>query len=56
MHYLDEGPPDAPVILRLHGQGCWSCLYRKMIPQLVGAGFRVIAPDYILLYRRGLAG
>jgi haloalkane dehalogenase len=47
MHYLDEGPPEAPVILLLHGQGCWSYLYRHMLPQLVAAGFRVIAPDYI---------
>ena len=47
MHYLDEGPASAPVILLLHGQGCWSYLYRRMIPQLVAAGFRTIAPDYI---------
>jgi len=47
LHYLDEGPPDAPVILLLHGQGCWSYLYRRMIPLLTAAGFRCIAPDYI---------
>jgi haloalkane dehalogenase len=47
MHYLDEGPADAPVILLLHGQGCWSYLYRDMLPLLVAEGFRVIAPDYV---------
>lgn len=47
MHYLDEGPRDAPIILLLHGQGCWSYIYRKMIPLLVDGGMRVIAPDYI---------
>ena len=47
MHYVDEGAPDAPVILLLHGQGSWAYLYRRMIPLLVASGFRVIAPDYI---------
>ena len=45
MHYLDEGPPQGPVTLCLHGQPSWSYLYRKMIPVFVGAGERVIAPD-----------
>lgn len=31
----------------LHGQPTWSYLYRKMIPVLVEAGYRVIAPDHI---------
>jgi len=47
MHYVDEGDPNAPVVLLLHGQGTWSYLYRNMIPQLVDAGYRVVAPDYI---------
>lgn len=45
MHYLDEGRSNAPVALCLHGQPTWSYLYRKMIPGLVAAGYRVIAPD-----------
>lgn len=45
MHYLDEGQKDARVALCLHGQPTWSYLYRKMIPGLVGAGYRVVAPD-----------
>lgn len=47
MHYLDEGPADGPVALLLHGQPTWSYLYRKVVPVLVAAGVRVIAPDLI---------
>jgi haloalkane dehalogenase len=47
MHYLDEGPADAPVVLMLHGEPSWSYLYRKMIPVVTAAGYRVIAPDLI---------
>jgi haloalkane dehalogenase len=45
MHYVDEGVGE--IVLCLHGQPSWSYLYRKMIPLLVGAGCRVIAPDLI---------
>ena len=47
VHYVDEGPEDGQVILLMHGQPSWSYLYRYMIPPLVTAGFRVIAPDLI---------
>ena len=47
MHYLDEGPIDAPVALLMHGMPSWSYLYRNMIPQLRAAGFRCVAPDHI---------
>lgn len=47
MHYVDEGPRDAPVALLLHGEPTWSYLYRKMIPLLRQAGYRCVAPDYI---------
>lgn len=48
MHYLDEGPADAPLTwLCLHGNPSWSYLYRKMIPVFIAAGHRVIAPDLI---------
>jgi haloalkane dehalogenase len=47
MHYVDEGPRDAPVVLMLHGEPTWSFLYRKMIPPVAAAGFRVVAPDHI---------
>lgn len=45
MHYLDEGGPGERVALCLHGQPTWSYLYRRMIPGLVAAGYRVVAPD-----------
>lgn len=47
VHYLDEGPPDAKPVLLMHGEPSWCYLYRKMIPLLVGAGHRVIAPDLV---------
>ena len=47
MHYVDEGHKDSEVVLLLHGQPDWSYLYRKMIPQIVESGYRVIAPDMI---------
>jgi len=45
VHYVDEGKGET--FLCLHGEPTWSFLYRKMIPLLVGAGQRVIAPDFI---------
>ena len=47
MHYLDEGPKDGPVMLLLHGMPTWSFLYRDVIPVLVKAGYRCIAPDHM---------
>ena len=34
-------------MLCMHGMPTWSYLYRHMIPLLVDAGYRCIAPDYI---------
>ena len=47
MHYVDEGPTDAPPVLLFHGEPSWSFLYRKMIPVLLDAGFRCLAPDLV---------
>jgi len=47
MAHIDEGPADAPIVLLMHGEPAWSFLYRKMIPVLVQAGFRVLAPDLV---------
>lgn len=43
IHYVDEG--SGPPIVMVHGQPTWSYLYRKMIPPLVAAGYRCVAPD-----------
>jgi haloalkane dehalogenase len=45
--HVDEGPSNADPVLLLHGEPTWSFLYRKMIPVLVAAGHRVIAPDLV---------
>lgn len=47
MHYVDEGDRDAPVALLMHGMPTWSYLYRTMIPGLLDAGYRCVAPDHI---------
>lgn len=47
VHYVDEGPRDAAPVLLLHGEPSWSYLYRHMIPPIVAAGHRVIAPDLV---------
>jgi cis-3-alkyl-4-acyloxetan-2-one decarboxylase len=45
MNVVDTGT-GRPVLL-MHGNPMWSYLWRKIIPHLVEAGFRVIAPDMI---------
>ena len=45
--YAEAGPADGEVVLLLHGQPSWSYLYRKMIPVLADAGYRVIAMDHL---------
>jgi haloalkane dehalogenase len=48
VHHLDEGPAGSDqTVLLLHGEPSWSYLYRHMIPVLVEAGFRVVAPDLV---------
>ncbi len=47
IHYVDEGPQDGPVMLLLHGMPTWAYLYRDMIPTLIDAGYRCIAPDHM---------
>jgi haloalkane dehalogenase len=47
LHYIDEGPQGVAPVLLLHGEPSWCYLYRKMVPILVAAGHRVIAPDLI---------
>src|SRR5438477_1693667 len=45
MHVVDEG--DGEPILLLHGEPTSSYLWRNVIPPLVAAGYRAIAPDLI---------
>ncbi len=47
LHYVDDGPRDAPTVLLMHGEPSWAYLYRRMIAGLVARGFRVVAPDLI---------
>jgi haloalkane dehalogenase len=47
VHYLDEGDPAAPTVLLMHGEPSWCFLYRRMIPVLVDAGLRCVAPDLV---------
>ena len=47
VHYIDEGPRDGEVVVLLHGQATWSYSYRKFIPLLTTAGYRVIVPDLV---------
>jgi len=45
MTYVDEG--EGPVVLFLHGNPTSSYLWRNIIPHVVAAGYRAIAPDLI---------
>jgi len=46
MHYLDEGPRDAPVMLALHGNPTWSFYWRALIKNFSDR-YRVVVPDHI---------
>src|SRR4051812_25844870 len=41
--HLDEG--SGPPVVLFHGEPTWSFLWRKVIPPIVDAGFRCVAPD-----------
>ena len=51
MAYLDVRPLSPrdgdPTVVLLHGEPTWSYLYRRMIPPLVLAGYRCVAPDLV---------
>jgi haloalkane dehalogenase len=46
MHYVDEGPRNARVVLCLHGEPTWSYLFRHLITALRHE-HRIIAPDHM---------
>ncbi len=41
--HIDEG--DGPPVVFFHGEPTWSFLWRKVIPPVLDAGFRCLAPD-----------
>ena len=47
IHYVDEGPKKADSVLLMHGEPSWSYLYRKMIPIIIDAGHRAVAPEVV---------
>jgi haloalkane dehalogenase len=47
IHYVDEGPKKSDPVLLMHGEPSWSYLYRKMIPIIIEAGHRAVAPDLV---------
>ncbi|ACG78660.1 haloalkane dehalogenase, putative [Phenylobacterium zucineum HLK1] len=47
IHHVDEGPRDGAPVLLMHGEPSWAYLYRHIIPRLVAAGHRAIAPDLV---------
>ena len=47
MHVLEWGPPDGKPILLVHGNPTWSFLWRKVVAELLGDGFRLVCPDLI---------
>lgn len=46
MHYVDEGPRTADVLLCLHGEPTWGYLFRHLIARL-RATHRVVVPDHM---------
>jgi haloalkane dehalogenase len=46
MHYLDEGPKDAEVLVMLHGNPTWSFYWRHLVADL-SKHYRVIVPDHV---------
>lgn len=46
LHYLDEGPRDAPVMVAVHGNPTWSFYWRRLVARYAGP-FRVIVPDHL---------
>ncbi len=42
---VDEGRAGAPTVVLFHGEPTWSYLWRTVIPPLLEAGLRCVAPD-----------
>jgi pimeloyl-ACP methyl ester carboxylesterase len=51
LHHREEGPPDAPAVVLLHGGGSRGATWDRFTPALLAGGYRVVVPDL-----RGHAG
>ncbi|NJL39724.1 MAG: alpha/beta fold hydrolase [Leptolyngbyaceae cyanobacterium RM2_2_4] len=47
IRYIDSGEARLGTILLMHGIPTWGYLYHAIIPTLVQAGYRVLAPDFL---------
>lgn len=47
IRYIDIGEAQLGSILLMHGIPTWGYLYHAVIPTLVHAGYRVLAPDFL---------
>lgn len=45
LHYVQAGPAEGPLVILLHGFPEFFYGWRRQIPALAAAGFRVVAPD-----------
>jgi pimeloyl-ACP methyl ester carboxylesterase len=47
VRYIDGGEAQLGTVLLMHGIPTWGYLYHAVIPILVQAGYRVLAPDFL---------
>ena len=47
LHYIDEGPRDAPPVVMVHGNPTWGYLYRRFVAAVVASGYRAIVMDHL---------
>lgn len=47
LHYVDEGPRDAPPVVFVHGNPSWAYIWRRQIAAAAAAGWRAVAVDLI---------
>ncbi|MDQ5844356.1 MAG: alpha/beta hydrolase [Acidobacteriota bacterium] len=47
VHYQEAGQPDAPTMVLIHGFASSNLVWSKVLLELAGTGFRVIAPDLL---------
>jgi haloalkane dehalogenase len=47
IRYIDRGEARLGTVLLMHGIPTWGYLYHAVIPPLVQAGYRVLAPDFL---------